>query len=85
MGLDARICTGDYRLAQQWAHAFHEHPDQADGILYVSRHDPQQKLAALFNRARPLLTVRECGSFPDYMGGGGNLFMILDRYNIALL
>ena len=40
MGLDARICTGDYRLAQQWAHAFHEHPDQADGILYVSRHDP---------------------------------------------
>lgn len=83
MGLDARICTGDYRLAQQWADAFHEHPDQVDGVFYVSRHDPEQKLMALFDRTQPLLTVRECGPFHVYMGD--DLFSLLNRYDMALL
>ncbi len=83
MGLDARICTEDYDLAQQWACAFHGHPDQADGIVYISRHDPEQKLVALFDRAQSALTVHERGSFPDYMGE--NLFAFLNRYDMALL
>lgn len=83
MGLDARICTGDYGIAQQWTRAFHGHPDQADGIIYVSRHDPEQKLVALFDRVQPLLTVRKYGSFADYMGD--DLFALLDRYDVALL
>jgi len=40
MGLDARLNSGDYRVAQRWSSAFHDHPDAPDGILYTSRHDP---------------------------------------------
>lgn len=83
MGLDARICTGDYGIAQQWSRAFYEHPDQVDGIIYVSRHDPGEKLVALFDRAQSALTVYERGAFPDYMRG--NFFSLLDRYDMALL
>ena len=83
MGLDARICTGDYGIAQQWSRAFYEHPDQVDGIIYISRHDPEEKLVALFDRAQPALTLCGQGSFLDYMGE--SLFVLLDRYDMALL
>lgn len=83
MGLDARICTGDYGIAQQWSRAFYEHPDQADGIIYVSRHDPREKLVALFDRAQPALTL--CGQEPFLNYMGESLFVLLDQYNMALL
>lgn len=83
MGLDARLTTGSYRLAQEWAEAFQQHPDQADGILYRSRHDPKQQLAAIFERAQPVLEVNRCGTLQDYLGDG--FYALLDQYQIALL
>lgn len=83
MGIDARIATGSYATSQQWSQAFYDHPDRADGILYPSRHDPKQHLAAVFERAQPLLTAKSRGSLDDYLGDG--LYALLDRYDIALL
>lgn len=83
MGLDARLATGSHRLAQEWAAAFQDHPDQVDGILYRSRHDPKQQLAALFARAQPILTVTRCGPLQEYLGD--DFFALLDQYEIALL
>ncbi len=83
MGLDARLCSGSYKRAQEWSRAFYEHPDQADGVLYPSRHDPKQQLAALFDRTETLLKVRECGPLDDYLGK--DFFALLDHYEIALL
>ena len=83
MGLDARLATGSYKIAQQWARAFQDHPDQADGILYRSRHDPTQQLAAIFERSQPLLRAEQHGSLPDYLGD--DFFALLDQYDIALL
>lgn len=83
MGLDARLATGSYKLAQQWAAAFQKHPDQADGILYRSRHDPKQQLAAIFERAQPDLETKGRGTLQDYLGGG--FYMLLDQYQVALL
>lgn len=83
MGLDARLATGSYRLAQEWAAAFQDHPDQADGILYRSRHDPKQQLAAIFERAQPILRVKQCGTLQEYLGD--DFFALLDQYEIALL
>ena len=84
MGLDARLSTGSYKLAQEWARAFHDHPDQADGILYRSRHDPTQQLAAIFERSQPILRVEQHGNLQDYLGVE-NFFALLDHYEIALL
>lgn len=58
IGVDARLNTGDYRIAQRWSLAFFAHPDKPDGILYPSRHDPKQHLAALYDRTESLLTSK---------------------------
>lgn len=83
MGLDARLGTGSYSTAQEWSWAFYDHPDNADGILYRSRHDPKQQLAAIFDRSQFLLTVQQHGSLQDYLGD--EFFTLLDHYEIALL
>ncbi len=83
MGLDARLTTGNYQTAQHWSRAFYEHPDKVDGILYTSRHDPKQQLAALFDRSQSLFTVKESGTLSEYMGS--EFYPLLDHYDIALL
>ncbi len=84
MGVDARLNTGDYRMAQRWASAFFAHADKVDGILYPSRHDPRRHLAALFDRTKALLTAKPCGTLRSYLGDD-EFFRLLDHYDIALL
>ena len=49
LGADSRLTAGgDYAIAQRWSLAFHEHPDQPDGIWYCSRIDPSCRSAAIF-------------------------------------
>lgn len=43
MGVDRRLTTGAYQIAQRWSSAFFAHRDRPDGILYASRHDPGQQ------------------------------------------
>jgi hypothetical protein len=84
MGLDARLATGDYRIAQRWAAAFYDHRDKADGILYRSRHDPEQQLAAIFDRTKTILSVQRCGTLRAYLGEDA-FFALLDNYGVAML
>ncbi|MXY66225.1 MAG: RES family NAD+ phosphorylase [Gammaproteobacteria bacterium] len=72
-----------YATSQSWSQAFYEHPENADGILYPSRHDPQQVLAALFDRSQSLLTVKRHGTLRDHLGN--SFFGLLDHYGMALL
>ena len=65
IGADSRLTTGDYDLSQRWALALHEHPDQPDGLLYRSRHDPSRLCAAIFDRAAGALTATSLGSLAD--------------------
>ena len=39
LGLDGRICTGSYAVAQAQSDALRKHPDNPDGILFPSRHE----------------------------------------------
>jgi len=39
LGLDGRICTGSYAVAQAWSDALRKHPVKPDGILFPSRHE----------------------------------------------
>lgn len=39
LGLDGRISTGSYAVAQVWSDALRRHPEKPDGILFPSRHE----------------------------------------------
>jgi hypothetical protein len=62
IGADGRLTTGDYRIAQRWSRALWQHPRQPDGILYRSRHDPEQICAAIYERAREAVQAHQLGS-----------------------
>lgn len=53
LGGDGSISTVQpYGLPQRWAGAIHAHPEQVDGMLYMSRHVNDRKAAVIFSRAR---------------------------------
>lgn len=82
IGADARLSSGDYRIAQRWSRAIWRHPRRPDGILYRSRHNPQLLCAAVFDRA-PDTIVRRLGSF---LGSGliARTAALLDKYGVGL-
>jgi hypothetical protein len=83
IGADARILSSDIAIAQRWAEALHDHPAEADGILYVARHDPSETCVALFERARSKIKVGK----PVPLNSTGfevSLAAILDRYDFGL-
>jgi len=59
LGCDNRIATDvDYTQTQKWSRALHDHPDKPDGFIYLSRHDPQYRCLAVFDRARKKVRTR---------------------------
>lgn len=54
VGATAEITAGAHSLSRPWGEALFSHAAKPDGILYRSRHDPEQKCLAIFDRqARP--------------------------------
>ncbi len=85
MGLgDSRLTSGDYSIAQLWTQAFHDHPEQPDGLLYRSRHDPEQRLAAIFSRTESIWKHRSLGKLSEF-ANKDELFTLLDRYDFAIV
>lgn len=83
LGADARLCTGDYPLAQRWALALYQHPVQVDGIYYRSRHDFSQFCAAIFDRTPELWEIERtlrCSGYEFIK----TLAQILDGYEFGL-
>jgi hypothetical protein len=55
---DNRIATLDeYSWTRAWAKALHAHPQQADGIVYLSRFMAPHKAVVLFDRSQPFMKV----------------------------
>jgi hypothetical protein len=85
MGADAALTSGlDYDLSRRWARAIHDHPRKPDGILYRARHDPARTCAAIFDRARSVLTPTDVGTLAADMHRN-LLGDILDTYGFALV
>lgn len=57
-----------YDLPQRWAVAIHGHPQNVDGILYMSRHMNTEKAIVLFDRAASKLMPEKYIPLPDYSG-----------------
>ncbi|ASW04712.1 hypothetical protein CKA34_01490 [Rhizobium sp. 11515TR] len=50
LGTDNSISTGPYEPCGAWADALWDHPEEPDGIAYLSRHDPSEVCYAVFER-----------------------------------
>jgi hypothetical protein len=70
----------DYALTQRWAQAFHEHPAQADGIVYMSRYLGARRSVALFERAATRIAIGAVMPILDHP----ELARILDLFSVAI-
>jgi hypothetical protein len=61
IGTDAQLLTGKYSTTRKWASRLMLHPDNIDGVLYLSRHDPGRKNVALFERHHFLPAIWDAG------------------------
>jgi hypothetical protein len=58
LSCDNRISTEKpYKTTGLWSRAFYTHPQQPDGIIYRSRHNPRFRCLALFDRCDAKLSV----------------------------
>ncbi len=83
LGADARLSSGAYAVARQWAQAIYEHPQKVDGIRYRSRHDDARYCYGIFDRCTNELHEKNVG---DLLESNTKLLAeILNSYNYALL
>jgi RES domain len=53
LGVDAGISScppREYEFSREWGRAFYQHPDNVDGICYMSRHDDSRPCYGIFDR-----------------------------------
>jgi hypothetical protein len=62
IGADARLSSGSYGAARQWAQAIYEHPQLVDGIRYRSRHDDDRYCYGIFDRCANMLQEQNLGT-----------------------
>jgi hypothetical protein len=70
--------TPHYKTPQNWSSAIHNHLDQVDGFLYMSRHLNNEKALVLFERASSKLTMARAtplGSHPDFGSVATSLYI----------
>ena len=59
LSCDNRVSTErPYLTTGYWSRAIFEHPQRADGIIYLSRHNPQFRCVALFERGGSRLRLK---------------------------
>jgi hypothetical protein len=59
VGSDNRIATEKpYQTTGKWSRALFSHPGKPDGIIYRSRHNPNYKSVALFDRCQSRVKVK---------------------------
>jgi hypothetical protein len=83
LGADARLSSGSYAVARQWAQAIHNHPQQVDGIRYRSRHDDGRYCFGIFDRCKNQLQEQNLGSLLEC--NRQLLVEILECYDYTLI
>jgi hypothetical protein len=80
MGVPSDVARASQQsLARAWSLAFHEHPEQPDGIIYPSRLNAETNLA-IYGRAISKLTARSVTPLIKARG----LAQVLDELKVAL-
>jgi hypothetical protein len=84
LSCDNRISTEKpYATVGLWSRALYTHPQQPDGIIYRSRHNPRFRCLALFERCAAKLSA---GSSEELMGLTRRSWTSdqLDRYDLSV-
>lgn len=82
LGVDSELSSGrEYRLPRLWCEAIYSHPQQVDGIYYMSRHDNTQLCCGLFDRGSYRLSENNLGNLLSY--DRQKFFEILDLYGFG--
>jgi hypothetical protein len=83
MGADARLSSGAYTVARQWAQAIYDHPQWVDGVRYRSRHDDERYCYGIFDRCVEDIYEQNMGNL--LTSNPRLLAEILDYYDYGLL
>jgi len=75
--------TDNYPRTQEFSREVYEHPDQVDGIAYMSRHDNEQLCIALFDRAVDALPV-PMSRKGEAMLEASWIWDMMDHYGVGL-
>lgn len=82
LGVDSELSSGrEYSLPRLWCEAIYSHPQQVDGIYYMSRHDNTQLCCGLFDRGSYRLRENNLGNLLSY--DRQKFFEILDLYSFG--
>ncbi|MFA8387887.1 MAG: RES family NAD+ phosphorylase [Pelagibaca sp.] len=81
LGTTAAISTGPYDPCGAWSDALFDHPEGPDGILFSSRHNPDEPCIALFERPDITLDEIKTTPLPDLLNEVGAL---LDRHEKSI-
>jgi hypothetical protein len=84
LSCDNRLATEKpYQTTGLWSRAVFEHPQQPGGIIYRSRHNPQFKCVALFDRHARDLSVKSTESL---LNGARRAWTVaqINRYKLAI-
>jgi hypothetical protein len=80
LGTTAALATGPYTASRRWALELWRHPDQPDGLLYASRHNPDFLCIACFNRPHATFSAITAPLLADAAG----LAAILRRHGKSI-
>jgi RES domain len=83
IGADARLSSGSYVAAREWAQAIYDHPQVVDGIRYRSRHDDERYCYGIFDRVADELREKDLGNL--IAAHPKLLAEILEHYDYGLL
>lgn len=81
LGTDNSISTGPYEPCGAWADALWDHPEEPDGIAYLSRHDPGEVCYAVFERGTIAFDVSVTHPLAKKQS---EVAALLDRYGKSL-
>lgn len=81
LGTTAALSTGPYDPCGAWSDALFDHPVVPDGILFCSRHNPDELCIALFERKDLAFVISSTTPLPAMLAVVGAL---LDRHGKSL-
>lgn len=73
LGTTAALATGPYDPCGAWSDALYDHPEAPDGILFASRHNPDELCIALFERSDITLSIADTTPLPSLLPLVGRL------------
>lgn len=81
LGTTAALSTGPYDSCGAWSDAIFDHPSAPDGILFNSRHNPDEPCIALFERGDFAFAISSVTPLPAMLTEVG---VLLDRHGKSL-